>query len=68
MPLKHILGVDHVVVTVRDLDAAARAWLDSQDALPLLRLVAEVNTGSVDAPADYSYGLAEAVTCTQARW
>lgn len=26
MPLKHILGADHVVVTVRDLDAAARAW------------------------------------------
>ena len=25
----------------RDLDAAARAWLDSKDALPLLRLVAE---------------------------
>lgn len=26
MPLKHILGLDHVVVTVRDLDAAAKAW------------------------------------------
>lgn len=26
MPLKHILGLDHVVVTVRDLDAAAQAW------------------------------------------
>ncbi|MCC7347062.1 MAG: VOC family protein, partial [Variibacter sp.] len=26
MPLKHILGVDHVVVTVRDLDAAAEQW------------------------------------------
>ena len=26
MPLKHILGADHVVVTVRDLDAAAKAW------------------------------------------
>lgn len=26
MPLKHILGLDHVVVTVRDLDAAARQW------------------------------------------
>lgn len=24
--LKHILGVDHVVVTVRDLDAAAQVW------------------------------------------
>ena len=28
----------------RDLDAAARAWLESQDALPMLRLVAEANT------------------------
>lgn len=26
MPLKHILGLDHVVVTVRDLDAAAAQW------------------------------------------
>ncbi len=47
----------------RDLDAAARAWLNSKDALPLLRLVAEVNTASVDDPIDYSYGLATAVTC-----
>jgi pimeloyl-ACP methyl ester carboxylesterase len=48
----------------RDLDAAARAWLDSQDALPLMRLVAEANTSTVDQPADYSYGLYEAVTRT----
>lgn len=48
----------------RDLDAAARAWLGSQDALPLLRLVAEANTSSVDEPADFSYGLYTAVTCT----
>ena len=26
MPLKHILGADHVVITVRDLDAAAAQW------------------------------------------
>lgn len=26
MPLKHIFGLDHVVVTVRDLDAAAAQW------------------------------------------
>jgi catechol 2,3-dioxygenase-like lactoylglutathione lyase family enzyme len=26
MPLKHLVGVDHVVVAVRDLDAAAAAW------------------------------------------
>jgi pimeloyl-ACP methyl ester carboxylesterase len=48
----------------RDLDAAARAWLDSEDPLPLLRLVAEENTSTVDLPADFSYGLYEAVTCT----
>jgi pimeloyl-ACP methyl ester carboxylesterase len=48
----------------RDLDAAARAWLESQDPLPLLRLVAEENTASVDAPADFSFGLYDAVTCT----
>jgi len=48
----------------RDLDAAARAWLESKDALPLLRLVAEQNTASVDEPADFSYGLYTAVTCS----
>jgi pimeloyl-ACP methyl ester carboxylesterase len=48
----------------RDLDAAARAWLESKDALPLLRLVAEANTASVDLPEDFSYGLYSAVTCT----
>lgn len=26
MPLKHVLGLDHVVVTVRDLDASAALW------------------------------------------
>src|SRR3984957_15218224 len=34
----------------RDLDAAARAWLDSKDALPLLRLVAEMDTASASDP------------------
>ena len=48
----------------RDLDAAARAWLDSKDALPFLRLVAEADTASVDQPEAFSYGLYEAVTCS----
>ena len=48
----------------RDLDAAARAWLDSEDALPMLRLVAEADTDSFDPPAAFSYGLYEAVTCS----
>ncbi|MGD9844175.1 MAG: VOC family protein [Variibacter sp.] len=26
MPLKHILGLDHVVINVRDLDASAQTW------------------------------------------
>jgi pimeloyl-ACP methyl ester carboxylesterase len=48
----------------RDLDAAARAWLNSKDALPMLRLVAEANTASFDEPVDFSYGLYTAVSCT----
>ena len=48
----------------RDLDAAARAWLESVDPLPLLRLVAEADTVSVDKPEAFSYGLYEAVTCS----
>jgi pimeloyl-ACP methyl ester carboxylesterase len=48
----------------RDLDAAARAWLDAKDALPMLRLVAEADTITVDEPVDFSYGLYSAVTCT----
>jgi len=48
----------------RDLDAAARAWLDAKDALPMQRLIAKANTASTYDPADFSYGLASAVTCT----
>jgi len=48
----------------RDLDAASRAWLNSGDSLPLLRLIAESNTGSTDLPADFSYGLYTAVICS----
>jgi pimeloyl-ACP methyl ester carboxylesterase len=48
----------------RDLDAAARAWTDAGDALPLLRLVAEQNTASVSDPLEFSYGLYNAVICS----
>jgi pimeloyl-ACP methyl ester carboxylesterase len=48
----------------RDIDAAARAWLESQDPLPMLRLVAEADTESADEPSAFSYGLYEAVTCS----
>ncbi len=48
----------------RDLDAAARAWAASGDAAPLLRLVAESETGALDDPVDFSYGLYTAVICS----
>ncbi len=47
----------------RDLDAGARAWTDSGDPLPLLRLIAEQSTDFADDPVDFSYGLATMVTC-----
>jgi pimeloyl-ACP methyl ester carboxylesterase len=50
-------------LTYRDLDAAARAWFDDHDSLPLLRLAAEYNTPfEVDA-VDFSYGQFQAVVC-----
>jgi len=48
----------------RDLDAAARAWNYSKDALPLLRLIAETFTPTVYRPVAFSYGLYMAVTCS----
>jgi pimeloyl-ACP methyl ester carboxylesterase len=47
----------------RDIDAAVRAWLDQKDALPILRMVAEDETGYASAPKDFSYGLYTAVVC-----
>ena len=52
-------------LTYRDLDAAARAWLDSRDATPLLRLAAEYNTPFVSDPVDFSYALYQAVVCAE---
>jgi len=48
----------------RDLDAAVRAWATGGDAAPLLRLVAESETGGLDDPVDFSYGLYTAVICS----
>ncbi|HEY3638513.1 MAG TPA: alpha/beta fold hydrolase [Rhizomicrobium sp.] len=50
----------------RDIDAAGRAWLESGDALPLLRLVAEAIDGEdTGGPPDaFSTGLELAVECT----
>jgi pimeloyl-ACP methyl ester carboxylesterase len=47
----------------RDIDAAVRAWLDAHDPQPILRLVAEDETGYRSNPADFSYGLYTAVIC-----
>ncbi len=52
-------------VTYRDLDAAARAWLDERDALPLLRLAAEYDTAFVSDPIDFSYGQYQALVCAE---
>ncbi|HEY4365618.1 MAG TPA: alpha/beta hydrolase [Steroidobacteraceae bacterium] len=52
-------------VTYRELDAAARAWFDSHDSLPLLRLAAEYNTPFVSDPLDFSYGQYQAVICAE---
>jgi len=52
-------------ITYRDLDSATRAWFDSHDALPLLRLTAEFNTPFVSDPVDFSYGQYQAVICAE---
>ena len=51
-------------VVYRDLDAAARAWLEEGDSAPLLRLIAETGANPVSAPVDYSEGLYVAVSCS----
>ncbi len=52
-------------ITYRDLDAAVRAWRESHDALPLLRLSAEYDTSSATDAADFSYGLYQDVVCEE---
>ena len=52
-------------ITYRDLDAAARAWFDSRDPLPLLRISAEYDTPFVSDPMDFSYGLFQDVVCQE---
>ncbi len=47
----------------RDIDAAVRAWLDGHDPQPILRMVAEDETGYRSDPVDFSYGLYTAVIC-----
>lgn len=52
-------------ITYRDIDAATRAWFDSHDAIPLLRLAAEFNTPFVSDPVDFSEGQYQAVICEE---
>jgi pimeloyl-ACP methyl ester carboxylesterase len=52
-------------LTYRDLDAAARAWFDNHDKLPLLRLAAEYDTPFVTDAVDFSYGQFQAVICQE---
>lgn len=52
-------------ITYRELDAAARAWFESHDALPLLRLSAEYDTPFVSDAVDFSYGQYQAVICAE---
>ena len=58
-------GLGASPITYRDLDAAARAWFDSLDALPLLRLAAEYNTPASESPRAFSYGLYQDVVCEE---
>jgi pimeloyl-ACP methyl ester carboxylesterase len=52
-------------ITYRDLDAATRAWFESHDSLPLLRLSAEYDTPFVSDAVDFSYGLYQDVICEE---
>jgi pimeloyl-ACP methyl ester carboxylesterase len=51
--------------TYRELDAAARAFFESHDTLPLLRLSAEYDTPGVTDAVDFSYGLYQDVVCEE---
>ena len=62
-----MLGGSPALSTVRETDAAARAWV-AGDRLPLERLIAETSSGvesrdATHAPEKFSAGLAAAVFC-----
>lgn len=60
-----IYNAGNNLVAYRDLDAAARAYTGSGDALPLLRLAAEAEAGNAigGQASEYSDGLFDAVIC-----
>ncbi len=60
-----VANAGNAPTTWRDLDAAGRAWVNSKDSLPLLRMVAEARdsySGGGDYH-DFSVGLEWAVSC-----
>jgi pimeloyl-ACP methyl ester carboxylesterase len=52
-------------ITYRDLDAATRAWLESRDPLPLLRLSSEYDTPFISDAVDFSYGQYQDLVCQE---
>lgn len=48
----------------RELDAAARAWISDQDAQPIVRIATEANTGGFSTLEEFSYGLYDAILCS----
>jgi pimeloyl-ACP methyl ester carboxylesterase len=65
-----MFGSAPALASIREVDAAARAYVDG-DQLPLLRLMAETQNGidsrdAAQSPAAFSAGLAAAVMCQDA--
>jgi pimeloyl-ACP methyl ester carboxylesterase len=66
MLIEVIFNAGNYPVIYRDLDAAVRAWLDSGDRTPLLRLAAEVDTDwGTPSASSFSAGLYAAVVCAE---
>lgn len=66
MLVEVVFNAGNYPVIYRDLDAAVRAWLDSGDRIPLLRLAAEVDTDwGTPGASSFSAGLYAAVACAE---
>jgi pimeloyl-ACP methyl ester carboxylesterase len=65
MLFRLMMNLGNSPTTYRDLDAAARAWFDNRDKLPLLRLAAEYNTPFVTDAVAFSYGQYQTVVCRE---
>jgi pimeloyl-ACP methyl ester carboxylesterase len=61
-----VFNAGNYPVVYRDLDAAIRAWLESGDRVPLLRLAAEVDTDwGTSSASSFSAGLYASVVCAE---